>query len=126
LYKTWNANENLLQLENKNDAWAKAQEYADQGYIVLSAASENGNHVAFVMPKGYEYNSLPSTDWKQREGVNPSSGAIDYSPDKITKTWPAFLQSGSYTGILSPGWAYSPDMVRDEEVYFYVYKRGGK
>jgi hypothetical protein len=122
LFETWNTNPNLIQLKNGDDAWVKAQEYADAGYIVLSAASEGGSHVAFVMPKGYEYNSLPSTDWKQRERYVPPSGPIDYSPEKIKKTWPAFLQSGSYTGILSPGWAYSSDMIRRNEVYFYAYK----
>jgi hypothetical protein len=124
LYETWNANQNLLQLKNGDDAWAKAQEYADQGYIVLSAASEKGNHVAFVLPKGYEYNSLPSTDWKQREGVTVPQGNINYS-GTIKTDWPAFLQAGSYTGIVSPHWAYSSNMANKNEVYFYVYK-GGK
>jgi hypothetical protein len=122
LYETWKTNPNLIQLQNNDNAWKLAQEYADQGYIVLSAASKKGNHVAFVLPRGYEYDSLPSRDWKQRAGFSPPSGPIDYSPENFKKTWPAFLQSGSYTGKLSPGWAYTPNMVKDNEIFFFVYK----
>jgi hypothetical protein len=126
LYETWETNPNLIRLGNTDAAWENAQKYADAGYIVLSAASKGGNHVAFVLPRGYEYHSLPSTDWKQRAGYSPPSGYIDYSPGQIKKTWPAFLQSGSYTGKLSPSWAYTPEMIRNQEVHFYVYNGGTK
>jgi hypothetical protein len=126
LYNTWNGNSKLLQLKNGDEAWVKAQEYANQGYIVLSAASDNKNHVALVLPNwGYQYNPLPDTDWKQREEYAPDKGKINYS-GTIKHDWPAFLQSGSYTGIVSPRWAYSPDIIRDGQVHFYVYKREGK
>jgi hypothetical protein len=124
LFQTWEANPNLIKLGGEDDAWVLAQMYADQGHIVLSAASDNGNHVAFVLPRGYEYATLPKTDWKQR-GYTVPQGPINYS-GTIGQDWPAFLQSGSYTGIVSPPWAYSSNMIRNKEVHFYVYTGGKK
>jgi hypothetical protein len=126
LYITWNTNPNLLQLKNGNDAWEEAQKYADKGYIVLSAASDDENHVAFLLPNwGYQYQTLPDTDWKQREGYKPRQGEINYSGE-MKRDWPAFLQSGSYTGIVEPRWAYSSDIIENGCVYFYVYYKGDK
>jgi hypothetical protein len=126
LYNTWNNNPNLLKLKNDDDAWVKAQEYANKGNIVLSAASNDENHVALVLPNlGYQYSALPDTDWKQREGYAPDKGKIDYSGE-MKYAWPAFLQSGSYTGIVSPRWAYSPDIIKKGRVHFYVYTGGKK
>jgi hypothetical protein len=122
LFNTWRNNPNLIQLGEKDSAWEEAQRYADEGYIVLSAASTEG-HVAFLLPNwGYKYNAVPDEDWKQRPGLAPPSGTVNYS-GIFKKDYPGFLQSGSYTGTISPRWAYSPDLVDNNNVYFFVYKK---
>lgn len=130
LFYTWSNNANLIQLGNSDDAWNKAVELADQGYIVLSAASNGGRHVAFVLPRTIggnpvAYDPIPATDWKMRPGYGPLTGQANYSGE-FKRDWPAFYQAGSYTGIVSPRWAYTPDMIKYKQIHFYVYKGSGK
>ena len=138
LYNSWESNPSMI---NLNDLYAKtykdapnvniqeaaadlATYYADEGYLVLAVASEGGNHVAVVAPSNLTYECNPSLP-KVAKYFEGTSGLIPHQGSRkpiVTRDYPVFIQAGTYTGVVPPGWAFSRTMFDKGQVQFYVYK----
>ena len=138
LYEAWERNPTLHNLNNlcaetfknnseiniQNAAAYLANYYANQGYLVLAAASNGGNHVAIVAPQSTIYKCTPelpsnSVGFINSNGNISHQGSIEPLP---TRDYPVFLQAGTYTGTVPPGWAFNRTMFNNGQVQFYVYK----
>jgi hypothetical protein len=132
LYSAWSQNENLVNLntlianggfgENVNVqemAAEMANYYANQGYLVLAAASDGGGHVAIVAPQDQKFDFLPSVPGFPGTGKDANQGR---AKPTVMRDYPVFLQAGTNTGRVPPGYAFSRDMIKDGHVIFFVYK----
>ena len=138
LYNSWESNPNMVNLNDickesfKCDSSINIQEtaadlanyYANEGYLVFAAASDGGNHVSIVAPQDSVYGCIPSLP-AVANSFEGTSGLITHQGGKnpiVTRDYPVFLQAGTYTGKVPPGWAFNRQMFNNGQVQFYVYK----
>ena len=138
LYNSWESNPNMVNLNDicaktfKDDSSVNIQEaaadlanyYANEGYLVVAAASDGGNHVSVIAPQSSSYGCNPSLP-DAAKGFEGTSGLIPHQGTKdpvVARDYPVFLQAGTYTGKVPPGWAFNRSMFNKGQVQFYVYK----
>ena len=96
-----------------------ANNYANQGYLVLAAASNGGGHAAVVAPQDQKFDFLPLISGFTGTGNDGNQGR---SGPTVTRDYPVFLQAGTHTGRVPPGYAFTRKMFQDGQVIFFVYK----
>ncbi len=127
LYSSWTQNPNLVNLNElvgdagnvQERAAYVANSYANQGYLVLAAASDGGGHVAVVAPQVLNFDCDPSVNGFTGSGQDGHQGR---SGPVVLRDFPVFLQAGTHTGRVPPGWAFSRELFDAGRVIFFLYK----
>ena len=150
MYKDWQTNENLECInpqghfdKNRNAsqkvkdaelAGNKANEFANQGYLVLAASPDfdyvttSGTkhytaHVSIVITQDTKYNyDAVGDDQTCFLGSNGYTGHQGRKEPEVLRDYPVFLQAGNSTGIVPPGWAFSRGLFLNDKVDYYVVK----
>ena len=150
MYKDWQTNENLECInpqghfdKNRNAsqkvkdaelAGNKANEFANQGYLVLAASPDfdyvttSGTkhytaHVSIVITQDTKYNyDAVGGDQTCFLGSNGYTGHQGRKEPEVLRDYPVFLQAGNSTGIVPPGWAFSRGLFLNDKVDYYVVK----
>lgn len=150
LYKDWQTNENLECInpkghfdKNRNAsqkakdaelAGNKANEFANQGYLVLAASPDfdyvttSGTkhytaHVSIVITQDTKYNyDAVGDDQTCFLASNGYTGHQGRKEPEVLRDYPVFFQAGNSTGIVPPGWAFSRGLFINDKVDYYVVK----
>ena len=136
LKESFKSNPNLIQIigdgtedkEKAIDAAIKAQELADSGHLVIAALDDGGTegHVAAIGPRSLTYATFPIENWKKPadEGYIPNVATTGGNPSdgEALVNFPVFVQAGSYTGVVPPGFAMSRPAIDANKVLYFLYK----
>ena len=150
MYKDWQKNENLVCINPKGHfdnnrnasqkakdaefAGNKANEFANQGYLVLAASPDfdyvtiTGTkhytaHVSIVISQDTKYNfDAVGDDQICFLSSNGYTGHQGRKEPEVLRDYPVFLQAGNSTGIVPPGWAFSRGLFLNDKVDYYVVK----
>ena len=144
LYQDWRINPNLECINPKSHfdsnrdysqlvkdagiAAQKANDMANNGYLVLAASPKfdgYSDHVSCVISQDNEYiydadtNDINQTCFLNTNGYLGHQGR---KTPEVLRDYPVFLQAGTGTGIVPPGWAFSRSLFNNDKVDYYVVK----
>lgn len=115
-------------------AGEKANEMANQGYLVLAASPDFDYvtvaetkhytaHVAIIISQDNIYNFDAVGDAQTCFlNLSGNTGHQGRKEPEILRDYPVCLQAGNSTGIVPPGWAFSRGLFLNDKVDYYVVK----
>lgn len=143
MHKDWQSNSNLeclnpkghfdnnrtsiQKIKDAETAGEKANELANQNYLVLAASPDFKGytaHVAIVIAQRNIYNFDYNPELSYQSCYQGTSGLDKHQQASVKALWdyPVFLQAGNSTGIVPPGSAFSRILFENDKVDYYVVK----
>lgn len=108
-------------LDKATSAANQAQELANAGYLVVSALDTTSDgHVSVVGPQSLTYGTYPSQAWEGHTPPGPAQSGNGYGT--VLRNYPVFVQAGSYTGVVTPGYAQGRSNLNTNKVLYFLYK----